>query len=256
MAICLSPGKPPLPLPISDAECGHFKPGTTAPPDKTDLASLNPCPLNACCNVWGHCGTTDDFCRPIPAGQAPGAPQRIGGPICISNCETDIVNNDVPPATFFSRSDTSKAMAFRGLHTFQVDTEPTLNQFYYFKQLIGVKKIPLLWRLDSLYRPPDIWHFPDRRAEGEPKYDARDIADFIISNNLFDWVDIDWEYPAAPDIPDIPSADPAEGLDYLKFLVVLRNLLPSSKTVSFAAPAGYWYLKGFSIDSIAKASTI
>lgn len=80
---------------------------------------------------------------------------------------------------------------------------------------------------------------------------AQNIANFIISNNL-DGVDIDWEYPAAPDIPDIPSADPVEGGNYLQFLTTLRSLLPASKSVSFAAPASFWYLQGFPIAKIMK----
>lgn len=80
---------------------------------------------------------------------------------------------------------------------------------------------------------------------------ARNIANFIINNNL-DGVDIDWEYPAAPDIPGIPSADPVEGGNYLDFLTALRNLLPKDKTVSFAAPASFWYLQRFPIAHIMK----
>lgn len=91
--ICLSPGNPPLPNPIPNAMCGPVKPGTVAPAPGTNLATLNPCPLNSCCDVWGFCGTTEEFCRPVPSGQAPGAPPAIGAPNCISNCGTDIVND-------------------------------------------------------------------------------------------------------------------------------------------------------------------
>ena len=47
--ICLSSGAPPMPAPIANAVCGPQKPGTTQPGPGTTLASLNPCPLNACC---------------------------------------------------------------------------------------------------------------------------------------------------------------------------------------------------------------
>ncbi|KAK4233494.1 killer toxin subunits alpha/beta-like protein [Achaetomium macrosporum] len=275
-AICLSPGRPPLPMPVPDAECGPLKPGTTAPPAGTNLASLNPCPLNACCNVWGHCGTTDEFCRPMPAGQAPGAPQPQGGPNCVSNCGTGTVNNASPPASFFKvgyfegygvsrpcdRVDirTVNHSGYTHIHfafatvtadKYEVNMGPTINQFYYFKDLTGVKKILSFGGWTFSTDPATYGIFRTGVRSENRNTMAKNIADFIISNNL-DGVDIDWEYPAAPDIPDVPSGDPAEGSDYLKFLVVLKNLLPRSKTVSFAAPAGYWYLKGFPMDSIAK----
>ncbi len=47
--ICLSTGAPPMPAPIPNAMCGPQKPGSVQPPAGIALASLNPCPLNACC---------------------------------------------------------------------------------------------------------------------------------------------------------------------------------------------------------------
>lgn len=52
--ICLSTGAPPMPAPIANAVCGPQKPGTTQPGPGTTLASLNPCPLNACCVCVPH----------------------------------------------------------------------------------------------------------------------------------------------------------------------------------------------------------
>lgn len=62
--LCLSIGTPPFPAPISNAVCGPQVPGTKQPlsGSSEDWANLNPCPLNVCCNIWGQCGTTDDFC--------------------------------------------------------------------------------------------------------------------------------------------------------------------------------------------------
>ena len=36
---------------------------TVAPPG-TDLNTLNDCPLNTYCDIWGQCGTTTEFCTP------------------------------------------------------------------------------------------------------------------------------------------------------------------------------------------------
>jgi LysM repeat protein len=52
--ICVSTGTPPMPAAVTNAVCGPTVPGTPAPPAGTDVSSLNPCPLNACCDVWGQ----------------------------------------------------------------------------------------------------------------------------------------------------------------------------------------------------------
>lgn len=72
--ICLSTGTPPFPVSVSNALCGPQVPGTKKPTSGSsdDWAKLNPCPLNVCCNVWGQCGTTDDFC--VISKSATGAP--------------------------------------------------------------------------------------------------------------------------------------------------------------------------------------
>lgn len=52
--ICVSKGSPPMPAEVSDAQCGPQVRGTKPPKDMSTLADLNPCPLNACCNTFGH----------------------------------------------------------------------------------------------------------------------------------------------------------------------------------------------------------
>lgn len=66
-----------------------------------------------------------------------------------------------------------------------------------------------------------------------------------------DGVDFDWEYPGAPDIPGIPAGSETDGPNYFSFFKTLRSLLPSNKSISMAAPASYWYLKGFPIAEMA-----
>jgi hypothetical protein len=52
--ICLSTGSPPMPAPVANSVCGPTVPGTAAPAAGIDISTLNPCPLNACCDIWGQ----------------------------------------------------------------------------------------------------------------------------------------------------------------------------------------------------------
>lgn len=88
-----------MPSALDNAICGPQVPGTTFNgTDADDLAALNPCPLNSCCNIWGQCGIDGDYCTESvgPSGNPGTSEEGIYG--CISNCGTDIVNNDDGPA--------------------------------------------------------------------------------------------------------------------------------------------------------------
>ncbi len=79
---------------------------------------------------------------------------------------------------------------------------------------------------------------------------ASNLANFVTQWNL-DGVDIDWEYPGEQDIKDIPPDSVDDGNNLAAFLVLLREKLGSSKSLSIAAPASFWYLRGFPIASMA-----
>ena len=76
--MCLSTGNPPMPAEITNAVCGPQVPGTKAPTDGTALADLNQCPLNSCCDRWGQCGITAEFCT--PSKSPTGAPGKLHYP--------------------------------------------------------------------------------------------------------------------------------------------------------------------------------
>ncbi|KAK5657298.1 hypothetical protein OQA88_3360 [Cercophora sp. LCS_1] len=271
--ICLSEGDPPMPSPIENAVCGPQKPGTIAPPKGTNISELNPCPLKACCNIWGQCGTTTDFCVVSGDGTPGTAAKDHNG--CISNCGTDIVNNKEPPKSFITvgyfeawnsdrpclRMDVSEINQEKYSHThfsfgditpsFEVDMSLTKKQFDKFLKLTKTKRIVAFGGWAASTSPTTFNIFREGVNPANRNKLATNIANFAKQYNL-DGIDIDWEYPAAHDLPHIPPAGPIDGPNYLKFLQLLRSLLPAHMTLSIAAPASYWYLKGFPIAEMAK----
>ncbi|KGO58768.1 Glycoside hydrolase, superfamily [Penicillium expansum] len=274
--ICLSEGNAPMPASLANAECGPQVPGTLTPARGTNISTLNECPLNACCDVWGQCGTTSDFCINTGTG-APGTAKN-GTNGCISNCGTAIVQSD-KPATYrkvgfyegfnlqrpclyqdVSQIDLSAYthiyFAFGALSSSYEVQIPngtatgTTYEFDLFKQIVGTTRILSIGGWAFSTDPSTYMIFRDGVTSANRLTMATNIADFIKDHDL-DGVNIDWEYPGASDIPGIPAASTDDGTNYLAFLAVLKNLLPD-KEITIAAPASYWYLKGFPIKDMAE----
>lgn len=268
--ICLSKGTPPFPAEIPNAVCGPQKPGSKAPTDGSDISKLNPCPLNACCNIWGQCGITKDFCVDTNTG-SPGT-ARTGTYGCISNCGTDVVRGDGSGAIkivyfegyafgrecLYQDASQINAAAYTHIHfafgtltnDYEVEVGDALSsyQFEEFKRIRGTKRILSFGGWDFSTFPATYNIFRQGVTPANRFRMAINIANFIKKHDL-DGVDIDWEYPGAPDLPDIPPASLDDGPNYLAFLVILKNLLPG-KSVSIAAPSSYWYLKQYPIKAI------
>jgi GH18 family chitinase len=270
--MCLSKGNPPFPAPIANAVCGPQKPGSKPPNDSSDIAKMNACPLNACCNIWGQCGITKDFCIDTNTG-APGTAEP-GSYGCISNCGTDIVKGVKGSAIrigyyegygmnrecLFQDASQIDTTQYTHIHfsfgTLTTDYEVEVGgvqstyQFNEFKRLKGVKRILSFGGWEFSASPATYAIFRDGVTAANRLKMATKIANFIKKHDL-DGVDIDWEYPGAPDFPDIPAASKADGPNYLLFLGILKNLLPR-KSISIAAPSSYWYLKQFPIKDIGR----
>ncbi|KAI1177579.1 glycoside hydrolase family 18 protein [Nemania sp. FL0916] len=275
--ICLSTGTPPFPPAVSNAVCGPQVPGTKKPASGSSdtWANLNPCPLNVCCNVWGMCGITDDFCVVNPASTGAPGTTKPGKNACISHCGRDIIKGSAPAKTMrvayfeswnsnrpclnmdVTQIDTSKYthihFAFANItSSFGVDVSGAQDQFNEFKALTGVKRIISFGGWDFSTAPGTYNILREAtKAANRAKFESNIVA-FLKTHNL-DGVDIDWEYPGAPDIPGIPAGDPAAGEDLHQTVAGLKTTLGSSKSVSVAAPASYWYLKAFPIKTIGTA---
>ncbi|KAF6783597.1 chitinase, partial [Colletotrichum sojae] len=261
--ICLSEGTPPFPAPIANAVCGPQKPGSTRPSGSTsrDWVNMNQCPLNSCCNIWGQCGTTEDFCIDTNTGPPGTAKKNTYG--CISNCGMTIVQSS-PPAQFIklgyfegfnlgrsclNMDATQIDPSFTHIHfafgmideNFEVYQEDVFAEFQFqqFKKLRGPKRIISFGgRVFSAEKP--FYHiFRNGVKAGNRDKLANNLVKYVVDNNL-DGLDIDWEYPSAPNLGEgVPEGDPSEALDYLRLLSLLRSKLPKDKSLSIAAPASH-----------------
>ncbi|POR39554.1 Killer toxin subunits alpha/beta [Tolypocladium paradoxum] len=256
MHICLSAGDPPMPAAVASAKCGPQVPGTKQPAEGTKLADLNPCPLNACCNVWGQCGTTEDFC--IEASLGPPGTSKPGQNGCISNCGMDIVNNHQGPAqqitvgyyeawnqnrtclhmdvTQMSKSISHIHFAFVDVTAgFVISTANVQEQWDTFKGMSGHHKVAVFGGWAASTEPTSYWIFREGVKPENRETLATNLVNFITSNNM-DGIDLDWEYPGAQDIPGVPAADPFDGAAYVELLKLLRQKLGNDKSISIAAP--------------------
>ncbi|KAL2813996.1 hypothetical protein BJX63DRAFT_431632 [Aspergillus granulosus] len=277
ISICLSNGDPPLPAPVANAICGPTKPGTQRPTDGTGIADLNPCPLNACCNIWGQCGINEQFCLEErgPAGNPGTSP--VGKDGCVSSCGTDIHNNNELPVMFgrigyyetwnFNRKclwlrakNADTDLSYTIIHWAFAEVDPDgwkvrivdeYNQWEDFKNIATARRIISFggWGYSTEPETYDIL----REAMSPPnrRTFATNVANFVKDEGL-DGVDFDWEYPGAMDIPGTPPGLETDGPNYYKFLIVMRTHLEDGKSLSIAAPASYWYLKAFPIGQMAK----
>lgn len=265
-----------MPASISNAECGPQVAGTEAPDDMTTLSDLNPCPLNACCDIWGQCGITDEFCT--VSNSTTGAPGTAadGENGCISNCGTDIINNDSAPSSVmkvgyyevFSLQRSCLAMSVDDIPTDagythihfafgNISSDYTINvsgyddEFSKFVDATDYKRIASFggWAFSTESSTYSI--FREGTAEANRATFVNNVVSFVNDYGI-DGVDFDWEYPGEPDIDGIPAGSDDEGDNYLAFLTDLKAALPDGVTVSIAAPASYWYLKQFPIGDISE----
>jgi chitinase len=134
--------------------------------------------------------------------------------------------------------------------TYAIDVSPIQEQWELFTLLSGFKKILSLGGWSFSAEPPTYHIFRDAVKPGNQDTFVANIVSFVTEHEL-DGIDIDWEYPAAPDIPGIPPGTAEDADNYLTFFTKLRAAMPSSKSVSFCAPASFWYLRGYHIDEMA-----
>ncbi|KAJ5720849.1 uncharacterized protein N7483_008783 [Penicillium malachiteum] len=274
-SICLSTGNVPYPLPIANAACGPQVNGTVFnSSDSWDWGGYNPCPLNACCDVWGQCGTTPEYCNDTLASSGAPGTAANGSDGCIFNCGTTITNWVVPPSNYsaigyYEASSVNRSclqmwpesidlsewthvyFAFGNIASdFSINMDDMEEQFEQFVALSGVKRIVSFGGWDFSTDIDTYMIFREGTDATNRDTLAQNVANFVSDTGV-DGVDFDWEYPGEPDIPGIPAGSSDEGDNYLAFLKLVRSYLPSDSILSITAPSSYWYLKQFPISDMA-----
>lgn len=275
--ICLSPGTPPFPAPISNAVCGPQVPGTSNPQDGTYWGFLNPCPLDVCCDSWGQCGIEPEFC--VKKDSPTGAPGTEG---CVAYCGYELIQDPAavqnPPTSDWymqvgyyegwnlqrncdkmepSQIPTGYTHIHYAFGTILPDFTTQINEnerdvFDEFVSITGFKHIVTFGGWAFSTDPSTYMIFREGVKPANRRKLAQSVADFVNTHNL-DGVDFDWEYPGAPDIPGIPPGSKEDGPNYLAFLNELRSILPFDKSISIAVPASYWYLRAYPLVEMVAA---
>lgn len=247
------------------APCGQY----AAQPGQT-------CPLNVCCSQFGFCGTTTDFCgtgcqsncqAPSSGKTDSDVQKRIVGYYeswAIGKKCLDMNINQIPVE---SLTHLNYAFAFIAPDTFDVGPMPGTDAST-FSDFTALKS-----------RNPNVvmgvsvggWTFNDNFTSTQPVFsdmvstkDKR--ATFIgklvsfMTHYGFDAVDLDWEYPGAPDRqPPGRSDDEAkvDGTNYVLLLQEMRAAFDKQQRplkISFTAPTSYWYLRWFDIKGMSAAA--
>ena len=226
LTICLSKGTQPMPAAIPNAICGPQVPNTKPPSPITagKLKDLNPCPLNSCCNIWGQCGITPEYCTSEdgPTGNPGTAPPGRNG--CISNCGINITNNEVDPTSFMSvgyyeswnwdrpclnmRVNSIPTDLYTHIHwgfgtitpAFNVEINDTAKQWNEFLGLTGVRRIISFGGWGYSTEPATYNRLREAMNPANVDTFANNIARFISDTGL-DGVDFDWEYPGVSVYP-------------------------------------------------------
>lgn len=276
--ICLSSGYPPMPVNVPNAVCGPQMNGTATAPPGFDLSTLNKCPLNACCDIWGQCGTTTEFCTPSNSSTgAPGtaAPGQNG---CISNCGTDIITAPEPPGQFLkigyfegydwqrpclagsilsvnTSAYTHIYLAFAILNAdYSINVTALGANFDLFVSMTDVKKIISFGGWEFSTSPGTYEIFREAVQSANRQTFINNVISFLFDYGL-DGVDFDWEYPGESDIQGIPASSTEDASNFYAFLLEL-NIARSTGPeilVSVTAPASYWYLQNLAIEAISEA---
>ncbi|CAK7230765.1 hypothetical protein SCUCBS95973_007682 [Sporothrix curviconia] len=203
-------------------------------------ANATACPLNVCCSAYGFCGTTHEFCG-TPTVAAPACDvastsiKRVVG-YYEAWATTERPCNAMYPGQIPQGIYTHVNFAFASIDPVTFTVVPaasTDSDLYQRLQAIKTRDLGL-----------QTWIAIGGAANQEAFFAS--LLQFMQTWG-FTAVDIDWEYPEAPDRS-------GRGEDFANFPVFLQQLRGALNAYGFGLsvtlPSSYWYLQHFDLPRL------
>ncbi|PVI08690.1 glycoside hydrolase family 18 protein [Periconia macrospinosa] len=242
-----------------ESECGKFakKPGTE-------------CPLKTCCSKHGFCGTTADYCgdecqsnciehpKP-PAGKGGKVLDRVIGYWEAWNARSECHNTQAEDLPLEALTHVNYAFAYIDPENYEVTTMDAKTPATTFEDAVALK---LLKPDLKVFVSIGGWTFSDNGTKTQPVFgdiarsssNRQKFADNLLRFLNFygyDGVDLDWEYPGAPD----RGGRKDDTDNYVELLKTLREKFSASGRdlgITFTAPSSLWYLRWFDLPGMMK----
>ncbi|QIW94573.1 hypothetical protein AMS68_000091 [Peltaster fructicola] len=219
------------------------------------------CPLNVCCSKYGFCGTTQEFCgdkkvnEPSCSGNSAG--QRVIG--YYEGWSTTRACKGLNPEDILSSLYTHLNFAFAFVDPQSFAVAPMQqSDVGLYQRFTNLKQVsPGLqtwisiggWSMNDPDQPTAKTFSTLAGSQSAQQAFFKSLVNFL-STYGFDGVDIDWEYPVAPE----RSGNDVDFANYVSFLKNLRNALGSGGKkygLSITLPSSYWYMRNFDIVALA-----
>lgn len=214
-----------------------------------------------CCSKYGFCGTTSDFCgdktvqAPSCAGGSSASSKVVG---YYEGWSTTRACQGLFPEDISAGQYTHLNYAFAFIDPSSYAVAPmSSGDVALYPRFTGLKdSYPGLetwisiggWSMND---PDQATHDTFSNLAGSQDAQTKFFKSLVnfMSTYGFDGVDIDWEYPVAPE----RSGKPADFQNYVSFLKNLKAALATNGKqygLTITIPSSYWYMRNFDIKAL------